>query len=29
MNKPKIDLDQSTGDAISDWHYWLAQGYLF
>jgi hypothetical protein len=24
-----IDLDQSTADAISDWHYWLAQGYLF
>jgi Calcium binding len=24
-----IDVDQSTADAISDWHYWLAQGYLF
>jgi len=24
-----IDVDQSTVDAISDWHYWLAQGYLF
>jgi hypothetical protein len=24
-----IDLDQSTADAIGDWHYWVAQGYLF
>ena len=24
-----IHLDQSTVDAISDWHYWLARGYLF
>jgi Calcium binding len=24
-----IDVDQSTADAISDWHYWIAQGYLF
>src|SRR5215469_78073 len=24
-----IDVDQSTADAISDWHYWVAQGYLF
>jgi len=24
-----IDVDQSTVNAISDWHYWLAQGYLF
>jgi hypothetical protein len=24
-----IDVDQSTADAIGDWHYWVAQGYLF
>jgi Calcium binding len=24
-----IDLDQSTANAIGDWHYWVAQGYLF
>ena len=24
-----IDVDQSTADAISDWHYWVAHGYLF
>jgi Calcium binding len=24
-----IDVDESTADAIEDWHYWLAQGYLF
>jgi hypothetical protein len=24
-----IDADQSTADAIGDWHYWIAQGYLF
>jgi len=24
-----IDVDQSTADAISDWHYWLLPGYLF
>jgi hypothetical protein len=23
------DVDQSTADAIGDWHYWIAQGYLF
>jgi hypothetical protein len=21
--------DESTAEAISDWHYWVAQGYLF
>ena len=24
-----INVDQSTADAIGDWHYWVAQGYLF
>jgi hypothetical protein len=24
-----IDVDQSTADAMGDWHYWVAQGYLF
>ena len=24
-----IDVDKSTADAIGDWHYWVAQGYLF
>ena len=24
-----IDVDQSAADAIGDWHYWVAQGYLF
>jgi len=24
-----IDADQSTIEAIGDWHYWLAQGYCF
>jgi len=24
-----IDPDESTTDAIGDWHYWVAQGYLF
>ncbi|MGA2721356.1 MAG: calcium-binding protein [Bryobacteraceae bacterium] len=24
-----IDADQSTVEAIGDWHYWVAQGYLF
>jgi len=24
-----INLDKSTADAIDDWHYWVAQGYLF
>jgi hypothetical protein len=24
-----IDPDESTGEAIGDWHYWVAQGYLF
>ena len=23
------DVDQPTADAIGDWHYWIAQGYLF
>lgn len=23
-----IDPDESTEDAIGDWHYWVAQGYL-
>ena len=24
-----IEVDKSTADAIGDWHYWVAQGYLF
>ena len=24
-----VDVHQSTAEAIGDWHYWLAQGYLF
>jgi hypothetical protein len=24
-----IDVDESTGEAIGDWHYWLQQGYCF
>jgi Calcium binding len=24
-----IDADESTIEAIGNWHYWLAQGYCF
>jgi hypothetical protein len=24
-----IDVDESTTQAIEDWHYWVAQGYCF
>ncbi len=24
-----VDVDQSTVDAIGDWHYWVMQGYRF
>lgn len=24
-----IDHDESTAEAIGDWHYWVARGYLF
>jgi hypothetical protein len=24
-----IKPDESTGEAIKDWHYWLAHGYCF
>jgi Calcium binding len=24
-----IDVDESTAEAIGDWHYWVGQGYLF
>jgi hypothetical protein len=24
-----IDPDESTAEAIGDWHYWIAQGYRF
>jgi Calcium binding len=24
-----LDVNQSTAEAIGDWHYWVAQGYLF
>ena len=23
------DVDETTAEAVSDWHYWVAQGYLF
>ena len=24
-----VDPDQSSAEAIGDWHYWVAQGYCF
>jgi hypothetical protein len=24
-----VDTDDSTAEAIGDWHYWVAQGYVF
>jgi hypothetical protein len=24
-----VNVDQSTADAVGDWHYWVSQGYLF
>jgi hypothetical protein len=24
-----IEPDEDTAEAIGDWHYWVAQGYLF
>jgi hypothetical protein len=24
-----INPDETTAEAVSDWHYWVAQGYLF
>ena len=24
-----LNVDESTAEAIADWHYWVAQGYLF
>ena len=24
-----LEVNQSTAEAIGDWHYWVAQGYLF
>ena len=24
-----LDADESTVEAIGDWHYWVAQGYCF
>jgi len=24
-----VDADESTAEAIGDWHYWVAQGYRF
>jgi hypothetical protein len=24
-----VNVDESTADAIADWHYWVAQGYCF
>ena len=23
-----LDADESTAEAIGDWHYWMARGYL-
>ena len=23
-----LDPDEATNEAIGDWHYWVAQGYL-
>jgi Calcium binding len=23
------DVDETTAEAVSDWHYWVVQGYLF
>jgi Calcium binding len=24
-----VDPDESTAEAIGDWHYWISQGYCF
>ena len=24
-----VDAEEQTAEAVSDWHYWVAQGYLF
>jgi hypothetical protein len=24
-----IEPDEATAEALRDWHYWVAQGYLF
>jgi hypothetical protein len=24
-----VDVNESTAEAIADWHYWVAQGYCF
>jgi hypothetical protein len=24
-----VDIDEAGAEAIGDWHYWVAQGYLF
>lgn len=24
-----LDVDESTQEAIADWHYWVARGYVF
>jgi hypothetical protein len=24
-----VDSDEATAEALRDWHYWVAQGYLF
>jgi hypothetical protein len=26
---PDSDADEETKEAVADWHYWLAQGYVF
>ena len=25
---PALDPDESTDEAVGDWHYWVAQGYF-
>lgn len=29
MQLQPIDADESTTEAIGDWHYWVGQGYQF
>jgi hypothetical protein len=24
-----VEVDESTAEAVGDWHYWVARGYLF
>ncbi len=29
MQLEPLDADEDTQEAIADWHYWIARGYLF